>query len=179
MSRAIALLGLSGIGKSTLVARLQEQLPVLHLQASALIKAEQAHRAARPDSSEALRLGAVLDNQALMTAAFRRIAATSTLSIVLDAHSIVDGRYGLVEIPSEVFAALGLATICFVKADPAVIVQRRLADTERNRPILTADVVASHQVIARAAAERIAEEIGCPFIEIGDDDLGRLLELVN
>lgn len=66
MKRRIAILGLSGVGKSTLIGKIRDTVPLLHLQASALIKAEQAHREKSPDSSEALRTGAVIDNQLLM-----------------------------------------------------------------------------------------------------------------
>ncbi|AYO81762.1 ATP-binding protein [Methylobacterium brachiatum] len=178
MTKKVALLGLSGVGKTTFVARIQERLPVLHLQASALIKTEQARVAAHSDSSEALRLGAVLDNQSLMIAAFRRISATATLPVIFDAHSVIDGRNGLVEIPSEVFSPLGLAAIFFLKADPIIIAQRRLIDTGRDRPIRTSDLLAEHQAIAQAAAERIAVDIKCTYAEIEGQDIERVIKIL-
>lgn len=179
MKQRVALLGLSGVGKTTLVARVAEKLPVLHLQASNLIKTEQVHRAQLPGTSEALRLGPVIDNQALMITAFLRVAADSTLPIVLDAHSIIDGRDGIVEIPSEVFAALDLVAICFMADNPDVIAQRRLGDTGRERPIRTPEVLADHQELARAAAKRIATDIRCPFIAIRGDDIERMIQLLS
>jgi adenylate kinase len=71
--KIIAVLGISGVGKSTLVAKAAGQKGLLHLKASDLIKA----RLARPQSSEQLRQGPVLNNQARMLAEFaNRIAAT-------------------------------------------------------------------------------------------------------
>lgn len=179
MIRRVALLGLSGVGKSTLIERLNARRPVLHLQASALIKAEQAHREQRFEDSESLRLGAVVDNQALMVAAFRRAAADAALPIVFDGHSVIDGRDGLVEIPSSVFAELEMASIFYLTADPDAIAARRLADAARERPKRTVKVLAEHQRFAHDAARRIAQEIGCPFIPVTDGDVDQIVAVIG
>lgn len=179
MSKRIALLGLSGVGKSTLVGRLRQSVQIVHLQASALIKAEQAYRAQHADSSEALRLGSVMDNQDLMIAAYRRAAQATTLPIIFDGHNVIDGRDGLVEIPASVFSALGLTAICYLSANPEWIAERRQADVGRARPARDAATLAEHQRIACSAAERIAGEIGCGFVTIADDKIDQLIELVG
>ncbi|MGO4670074.1 ATP-binding protein [Bosea sp. 2RAB26] len=179
MSCRIALLGLSGAGKSTLIAKVRESVPLLHLQASALIKAEQAHRERCPDSSETLRTGAVIDNQALMIAAFRREAEATTLPIVFDGHSVIDGRDGLVEIPAFVFASLGLDAICYLVADPQSIVERRQEDLARERPARDVKTLEAHQIFAQAVAQRIASEIACSFAIIADGAADHLIDLVS
>jgi adenylate kinase len=179
MSRRVALLGISGAGKSTLIARLNEIIPVLHLQASALIKAEQARDTHHVASSESLRTGPIVDNQALLMAAFKREAVSAENPIILDGHSVIDGRDGLVEIPSYVFAPLGLDAICFLWVAPEQIADRRLRDTTRERPMRTAEMLAVHQIIAKDAAERIASDIQSPFFVIGDDGLDLLVKLLG
>jgi len=178
MIRRIALLGLSGVGKSTLIANLNNSIPVFHLQASSLIKAEQAFRAERQASSEELRLGPVIDNQKLLIDAFHREAAAATAPIVFDAHSIIDGNDGILEIPSDVFASLGLDAICFLTADPKVIAERRHRDLSRMRPQRDAETLAQHQAIARRAAERIANDIRRPFVLIQDGGVEEILRLL-
>jgi len=179
MSIRVAVLGISGVGKSTLIGKIRETVPLLHLQASGLIKAEQTHRAQGPDSSEALRTGAVIDNQALMVAAFRRRAAATNLPIVFDGHSVIDGRDGLIEIPPSVFGELGLDAICFLAADPHVIAERRRVDVGRERPYRDIATLKAHQEIAEAAARRIASEIDCQFIYITDGKIDGLRELMS
>ena len=179
MTRRIALLGLSGVGKSTLVERLAEELPVLHLQASALIKAEQAYRAQNPDSSEVLRTGAVLSNQELMIAAFHRETANVILPVVFDGHSIIDGMDGLIKIPAAVFLSLNLDAICFLSAEPGTIFDRRKNDGTRPRPERDAATLAEHQRIARETARDIAGEIGCKFVEISHADLEQLEGIIR
>ena len=179
MTRRIALLGLSGVGKSTLVRRLGQRLPLLHLQASALIKAEQAHRMQDADSSEALRTGAVIGNQQLMIAAYMRETAGITPPVVFDGHSIIDGRDGLIEIPAEVFAALNLDAIFYLSARPNVIAERRQADVDRLRPARDAATLAGHQRIARESARAIAAEIGCKFVEISSDGVQTVVDFIG
>lgn len=179
MSVRIALLGLSGVGKSTLIGRLRQSVQILHLQASALIKAEQAYRAQHADSSEALRLGAVMDNQDLLIAAYKRKAQVTTLPIIFDGHNVIDGRDGLVEIPTSVFRALDLNVICYLSANPKLIAERRQMDVGRARPARDAVTLAEHQRIACSAAERIAGEIGCDFAAIADGKIDHLMELVG
>lgn len=179
MTRRLALLGLSGVGKSTLIGQVGRCVPLLHLQASGLIKAEQAQRLQTQDTSEALRTGPVLDNQALLIAGFRRLTERAALPVVFDGHSVIDGRDGLVEIPSAVFAALGLDAVCFLFADPATICERRSRDTGRNRPIRDTRTLGAHQTFAATVAERIARDIDRPFYILKADARARLLQLVR
>lgn len=178
MTKRIAILGLSGVGKSTLIGRLREIVPLLHLQASDLIKAEQAYRSQTPDSSESLRKGAVIDNQTLMIAAFQREAAATDLPVIFDGHSVIDGRDGLIEIPSSVFGELGLDEIYFLAAEPSVIAERRRVDTDRTRPYRDVATLQQHQEIASEAARRIAREIGCPYIHISDDGIDHFRDFI-
>lgn len=179
MKTRIAILGLSGVGKSTLIGRIRDTVPLLHLQASGLIKAEQAHRDSSPDSSEALRTGAVIDNQSLMIAAYKREDAATDLPIVFDGHSIIDGRDGLIEIPASVFAELELDAIFYMAADPHLIAERRRADVSRERPDRDVPTLEHHQKLAESKARRIADALGRPFILIADGELGAVLDFIS
>lgn len=178
MSRRVALLGLSGVGKTTLLMRLSGKLAFTHLEASRLIKAEQARRSVSAQSSETLRTGPVLDNQALLIAGFQREARSIDGAIVFDGHSVVDGGNGLIEIPAEVFAALELNAICILQATPAEILARRQSDSTRLRPARSAEVIAAHQKIATKVARAIAEQLNLPFALIGNADETKLAALI-
>lgn len=179
MNQRIALLGISGVGKSTLISKLREFIPLVHLQASDLIKMEQAYRAQDPDSSESLRTGPIIDNQALMITAFHREASATNLPVVFDGHSVIDGRDGLIEIPASVFSELRVNAICFLGADPEEIAKRRGADLDRERPYRDIATLTEHQEIAQAAARRIANELNCSFIHITDGSVDALRELIK
>jgi len=176
MSSRVAVLGLSGVGKSTLIKQVQSSTPVVHLQASALIKAEQEFRSQRSDDSEALRTGAVLDNQALLVAAFHRATKGVELPIIFDGHSIIDGRDGLIEVPSSVFREFGLNAIYFLGADPEAIAERRRGDFGRERPFRDVETLRNQQELAMAVAQRIATDIGCVFANISNGRTGPLFD---
>lgn len=149
-----------------------------HLEASRLIKNEQARRSMASQSSEALRTGPVLDNQTLLIAGFSHEAASIDRPIVFDGHSVIDGRDGLIEIPIEVFAALGLDAICFLQAEPSKIFAQRHADVGRTRPARTIAALEEHQARAIAVARAIADALECPLVLITSHDHSTLATII-
>jgi adenylate kinase len=121
----IALVGFSGVGKSTLLAELEQSIPLRHFAASDVIKAELARCESRSVSSDELRLGPVLDNQTLLISGFARCTQGLDGLVVLDGHTVVDGWFGPIEIPAEVFGAANVRHMLFLKAHPYLIVERR------------------------------------------------------
>ena len=178
MSRRVALLGLSGVGKTTLLNKLSAKLAFTHLEASRLIKAEQVRRSLAAQSSEALRTGPVLDNQALLIAGFQHETRFIEGAIVFDGHSVIDGGNALIEIPADVFAALELNAICILQAAPSEILARRQGDSARLRPARSEKELAEHQAEAIRVARAIAEELGLPFELIGNADETKLAALI-
>ncbi len=171
--KVVAVLGLSGVGKSTLVRKAGERKNILHLVASDLIKARLSQ------TSEQLRQGAVWDNQALMLAEFAdRLKNAGSTTIVFDGHSIIDTPDGLLEIPLSVFQAISPSAIVFIEAWPEVIAQRRASDTGRTRPARSAAELAQHQEIAKRRASLFAAELGAPFVAIASDDVEHFLALL-
>lgn len=162
----IAVVGLSGVGKSTLIQRAAMDIDLLHLQASALIKLEQEYRAGSACSSEDLRLGPVLDNQALMLAAFSRLTHGVRSLIVFDGHTIIDGAEGPISIPANVFKALGCTSMVFLWEKPELIAQRRRTDFRRHRPALSPNVLRQHQELAEHAGREICRELDIPLQSI-------------
>ena len=179
MSRRIALLGLSGVGKTTMLNRLSGQIAFTHLEASRLIKAEQARRSIAAQSSEVLRTGPVLDNQALLVAGFKYEARSIDGPIVFDGHSVIDGGNGLIKIPADVFASLELQAMCILQAAPAAILARRQGDTARPRPARLVEALAEHQEKAIEVARAIAEQLNLPFSLLGNEDEGKLAVLIR
>ncbi|SDQ79383.1 adenylate kinase [Brevundimonas sp. 374] len=159
----MALVGLSGVGKSTLLASSQDKSQFLHVQASELIKLEQAARGAEIASSEALRLGPVIDNQRLLVAGFRRATRGETRPIVFDGHTIIDGSSGIIEIGSDVFGDLGVKHVVMLVADPEEILRRRASDTGRTRPMRSIEQIAAHQDRATEVAKQIADDLKVEF----------------
>jgi adenylate kinase len=114
----LAIVGLSGVGKSTLISELEKALPLRHFTASELIKSEFALRRSEVATSEELRLGPVVGNQVLLASAFARCTEGLEGIVVLDGHVVIDGASGLVDIPASVFGDLGVQHMLFIRAVP-------------------------------------------------------------
>lgn len=173
--RMILILGLSGIGKSSLIRRAAEIRIALHLAASNLIKAGLARRAEQATSEE-LRKGAVLDNQQVLLEEFQlAVSSTDRQLVIFDGHNVIDTPTGPLEIPAGVLSQLRPDIIIFVEDDPAHIVARRAADTARTRPLRTPQELAAHQALAKSNAETLAANLGVPFYAVRSGDIDALL----
>lgn len=168
----VALVGISGVGKSTFLRRLSKEISFTHLEASTLLKEEVQLRQATKPTSEDLRLGAVLDNQNLLNCAFDRHVNDLDGLVVLDGHTIIDTGAELQEVPVSVFEKMHLDAFFFLQDDPCKILSRREADSTRNRPERNIDEITEHQSKAILTTARIAHamRIPCTILSHGTKD---------
>lgn len=163
--KVIALAGLSGVGKSTLLENARRRLVFEHLHASDLIKAEGQERQGMPVDHDLLREGNIDDNQALLISGFMRRAPEEGL-IVLDGHTIIDTPDGLVEISPSVFSAIGVSRFVVLIDDVEKIALRRLSDTRRVRPVRSHEDLAEHQERSVLSAYRAALALSVPLFVV-------------
>ena len=159
----IALVGLSGVGKSTLLHALREHIAFQHLQASVLIRATRETLTSAPVAADDLRHADITDNQALLIEGFKIARSADASLVVLDGHTVVDTPLGLVEIAPEVFGALGVSSFIFVVDDAEVIFQRRRADKSRERPDRSPKELDHQQTQALLATFRAARALCVPL----------------
>ena len=160
--KVVALAGLSGIGKSTLLKDARRGLVFEHLQASDLINTERHERQGKPVSHDLLREGDIDGNQALLISGFMRHAPKDGL-IVLDGHTVIDTPSGLVEISPSVFSAIEVSRFVIVIDDVEKIALRRLSDAQRTRPVRSHEELAEHQERSVLAAYRAALTLNVPL----------------
>lgn len=97
--RVVALAGLSGAGKTTLVQAISDMIDFTHLSASALIKEQVVQEEGVRRSSESLRLAHFGDNQTQLVRSFEWRSSSVEGNILLDCHTVIDNPGGL--IPSD------------------------------------------------------------------------------
>jgi adenylate kinase len=173
--RVVAFVGLSGVGKTFALTKAADKVPFVHLQASALLKAEMVRTSAITASSEDLRLGRVQDNQELLVAGFHRAVEESHgETIVFDAHTVIDGADGLIEISATIFRDVGTSLMIALCAEPSEILSRRESDSSRTRPVRSVEQLAHHQSYMLSVTERICQELSIPMVVVRTDSLDDL-----
>lgn len=169
--RVVAVLGISGVGKSTMISAFTQRHPsVLGVGASALLK-----QATAVMDTETLRTAAVSDihaNQQRLVSTFSDLRLRNPeRHVIFDGHSLIDNDQGLVIVPTDVFVGLAPNRIVFIEDNADAILTRRLADASRIRPRRSAEEIAAHQRMAKEAACGYAVKLAIPFstIQSGDD----------
>ena len=175
----IGVFGISGVGKSRLVGEVAARNPgTLHLQGSALIKQGLADPFVSSEELQRASGDSIIANQRILIAMFNRAIAKPPSSLVLfDGHLLIDTEAELVEVPQAVIAALRLAVLVHVEADPLLIAERRKADMERQRPLRDIDTLAAHQARSRRLCQNFALWLGIPMHIIGSGEEGQLAAL--
>lgn len=162
--KIIALAGLSGAGKTTLIRDLQSKARFLHLSASDLIKEQKLLEEDAKASSEELRTGDISDNQRLFRAAFKRNAATTKAAIIFDCHTIIDTPNKVELVPESTFDRLHITHFCFLQVGSSELVDRRAGDTSRTRPTRSQGQLDEQETEATEHTFRIAKHLDVPFV---------------
>ncbi|MBO9505386.1 AAA family ATPase [Qipengyuania flava] len=176
--KIVALAGLSGSGKTTVIGAIEKAVDFDHFSASELLK-QHAGKTGAVISSEELRLGDIDANQIALVEAFLDAASETRKDIIFDCHSVIDGADGIQEIPSEVFRAIGITDMAFLSVAPQELMRRRSSDRARGRPRRSVRELAAHQSIAIEAAIRISEDCCVHFTDIGSDPEQMLVALLG
>lgn len=160
----VALVGVSGVGKSTLLKAASDLVQFQHLQASALIKEAKEAGTSGAAATDDLRQAEINESQALLIRCFENARNHGVPLIVLDGHTVIDTPSGLVRIEPRVFAALGITLFIFLADDPVAICKRREKDQSRSRPQRSPDELEEHQMQALLSAFAAARHVNVPLM---------------
>lgn len=169
--KVIAITGISGVGKTTFIRKLAEQMPFQHLTGGSLIARAQAGTAL---SRDALRQFDLDENQRLLVEGFVAVRDGSANTVIFDGHAVIDGPDGLATIPFSVFEALGICLMVHLEADPVAIQRNRNQDHERTRPSLDPELLQDHQNQSRQHAKAIAQALAIDCLIIRSEEISRL-----
>lgn len=165
--RVMALVGISGVGKTTFLKRIAAACAFQHLTAGSLIALA---KSSDPVNRDSLRLSDLEENQSLLIRGFAQARDLAARVVILDCHVVVHGLTGLWPIESRVFSSLNVCLIAHLEADPIQIHLNRTRDLTRQRPLLSSDEIRSHQVRSLAEAQRVADDLRIEFMSLRHED---------
>lgn len=158
----VALLGVSGSGKSRLAARIVAARPeFLRLSAGRLL------REALHTTGKALRTAPsddVLRHQGRLVEVLQDAReGRREQPVLLEAHAFIDNDRELVDVPVDVMRALNVSGLLVLVASPEIIHARRATDPDRRRPDRTIEDLARQQehmlALARGYASALPAEM--------------------
>lgn len=173
--KRVALVGISGVGKTTFLKNVAKTCAFQHLTADSLIARA---RSAVPETRDDLRLSDVDENQSLLVRGFADACDPQVRLVILDGHVVIHTETGLVPIESRVFALLGIDLIAHLEGDPAQIHENRAQDHSRDRPVLSLDELRGHQVRSLAGARRVATDLGIVVRRVEHDAIDEFRRLM-
>jgi adenylate kinase len=173
------MLGVSGVGKSTLLGKLAEVADFQHLQASALIRSAREDLEAREIVPDMLRHSNIDENQKLLMLGFERAVDSAAEIVILDGHSVIDTPQGLTPISPLVFGVLAVEQLIFLSENPSTIAQRRELDKSRNRPARSVLELEWHQDAALTNLLKICLHLRIPLTVLSDSDPHKLAAFIS
>ena len=172
----IALAGILGVGKSTVLNQLNQSVDFQHLVASELISSERQNRSEAETAQDELRKGDIDDNQALLIAGFRRLSKAESPTVVMDGHTVIDTPSGVVPVGLEVFRSIGTTHMVMLVDEPNTILMRRKKDSTRNRPERSAQELANYQNASQIEGFCVCLNLGIPYLVL---PTSRITDLEN
>ena len=170
--RAIVV-GIPGVGKTTLIARAAEMLNQKRKTTVVIfgtIMFEEAKKVGLRNRDE-LRKLAVEDQRRLQDLAAQRITEMNDDIVIVDTHLFVNTDEGYYPgLPMRLLSIMKPTNMVMVAADPREIAERRKSDQTRQRDIASAENIQKELDISRVMVASCSILTGAPFAIIMNND---------
>jgi len=160
----IFLAGVHGVGKTSLCSRLSDDLGIVSISASQLIKQHMQGQTWQIDK----KTSTVFDNQQRLITATREFGLKNK-QFLLDGHfALLDQNGEIVEIELEVFSRLNLSAVICVVDNPQAIAERL---ESRDQVKWSVDLVTNLQSAERAGALYFCSKTNTPLLVVDASDI--------
>lgn len=173
--RVVAFTGISGVGKTTFLTSLANQVSFQHVTGGSLIAAA---RQGTSHQRDVLRHVDLDENQQLLIDGFAIVRDPHAKSVIMDGHVVIDDGRTLTKLPAAVFRALGASLMVHLEAAPAWIAENRSRDDSRSRPQYAPEILGEHQSTSRSHAAIIANDLAIPFHILTHGDVDQLAAML-
>jgi adenylate kinase len=167
------IVGIPGVGKTTLIARAAEMLNQKRKTTVVIfgsIMFEEAKKMGLKNRDE-LRRMTVEDQRRLQDLAAQRITEMKDDIVIIDTHLLINTDEGYYPgLPMRLLSIMKPTNMVMVAADPSEIAERRQADQTRQRDIASAENIQKELDISRAMVASCSILTGAPFAIIMNSD---------
>jgi adenylate kinase len=181
-SKKVVIVGIAGVGKTTLVSKMVEILNAkkksVSVHSFGTIMFEEAQKIGLKDRDD-LRKLSVDEQKALQKKAAKKIAAFNDNVVIIDTHAFISTKEGFYPgLPYHVLDELKPANFVAVSARPEEIYNRRMKDSTRHRDIISIENIKKELAVQDAMLSSCAVLTGSPMKSILNSE-GKVEEAAN
>ncbi len=175
--RRVIIVGIPGVGKSTVVAKVLDMLNARGRSPSVVnfgtLMMEEAVKSHGVKSRDEIRKLSIEAQKALQVHAASKIARMEAELVIVDTHLFISTIEGFWPgIPIDVLEALKPTNLILVTAQPEEILGRRQKDTTRSRDIATKESLEKELLAATSLLYASSVIAGCPALLIENSEGG-------
>jgi adenylate kinase len=181
-SKRVVMVGIPGVGKSTLVSKiveiLKERKKSVSVQSFGTVMFEEAKKIGIKDRDE-LRKLSMDDQKNLQKLAAEKISQLKDDLVIIDTHTFIATKAGFYPgLPYHVLQILKPSNFISVYARPEEIYNRRMKDSTRNRDIVSIDSIKKEMAINDAMLSSCSVFSGSPMKSVFNTE-GKVEEAAN
>ena len=166
-SKKVIIVGIPGVGKTTIVSKVVEMLKAKKISVSVSIFGSVMFEEAKKrgiKSRDELRKLSVPEQKELQSMAAKKIASISDNVVIVDTHAFIATKEGFYPgLPHNVLEILMPDSFIMISARPEEIYNRRMKDTTRNRDIISIDAIKKELDVTSAMLSTCSILCGSPI----------------
>ncbi|MHB8601182.1 MAG: adenylate kinase [Nitrosotalea sp.] len=166
-SKRIIIVGIPGVGKTTIVLRVMELLKAKGIKVSVSIFGTVMFDEAKKkgvQSRDDLRKLSVKEQKELQSMAAKTISSISDDVVIVDTHAFISTKEGFYPgLPYPVLEILNPDSFIMITARPEEIYNRRMTDTTRTRDIVSIDAIKKELDVTSAMLSTCSILCGSPI----------------
>lgn len=166
-SKKVIIVGIPGVGKTTVVSKVVEILKTKKISVSVSIFGSVMFEEAKKkgiNGRDELRKLSVPEQKELQSMAAKKIASISDDIVIVDTHAFIATKEGFYPgLPHNVLEILMPDSFIMISARPEEIYNRRMEDTTRNRDIVSIDAIKKELDVTSAMLSTCSILCGSPI----------------
>lgn len=166
-SNRVIIVGIPGVGKTTVVSRVVELLKEKNVKVSVSIFGTVMFDEAKKKgvkNRDDIRKLSVKEQKELQSTAARTIASITDDVVIVDTHAFISTQEGFYPgLPHNVLEILNPNSFIMISARPEEIYNRRMSDTSRTRDIVSIDTIKKELDVTSAMLSTCSILCGSPI----------------